>query len=121
MRWAIAEISSKNTVVLEGLSADESNEYFGTISVPDEGEYNASTFAHGADDLDGGRVFMGLSDSTSLGVDPTGDTNGGSDGAGGADRDDRSDESTEISAPLGAVPLLPTLLLVAGFVRRLRR
>ncbi|WP_161569994.1 hypothetical protein [Salinigranum halophilum] len=183
---AVAETSSEDIVVLEELSADGSNEYSGTISVPDEGEYNTYIFVRGADELDGERVFLGLSDSTSLEVDPSDETNGGSGGVGGAGGADSSDESTETptvtptatptptetptatptptetptetptstetptptsddssgdsaastaeataepteepttetSAPLGAVPLLLALLLVAGLIRRLRR
>ncbi|WP_372911654.1 hypothetical protein [Salinigranum sp.] len=97
---------SEDIVVQQELSADGSDEYAGTVSVPDEGDYNVYVFARGEDELDGERVFLGLSDPTSLEVEAADDTSddggnsgnggdGGSDGSSSSDDSDSDSETTE--------------------------
>jgi hypothetical protein len=97
---------SEDVVVQEELSADGSDEYAGTVSVPDEGDYDVYVFARGEDELDGERVFLGLSNPTSLEVEAANteepaddDESGGNGGSGGDGGSDSSDDSDTTETP----------------------
>jgi hypothetical protein len=113
---AVTETGSEDIVVQEELSADGSNEYSGTISVPDDGEYNAYIFVRGEDELDGEKVFLGLSDPQSLEVAEAAtpedteepDDSGGSGGSGGAGGSDPTATPTPTETPTPTPTETPT-------------
>jgi hypothetical protein len=65
---ALAEADSEEIVLQESLSADGSLTYSGSVSVDSAGEYNAYVFVRGSDEISGERVFLGLSDPTTMSV-----------------------------------------------------
>jgi cell division septation protein DedD len=89
---------SEDVVAQEELSADGSDEYAGTVSVPDEGDYDVYVFARGEDELDGERVLLGLSDPTTLEVEAADDTSDdGGNGGSGSNGDDGGSSSSDDS------------------------
>ncbi len=106
---------SEDAVVQEELSSDGSDQYSGTISVPDEGEYKVYVFPRGEDELDGERVFLGLSDPASLEVEAAADDSddggngdrGGSDSS-GSSSDDADPTETPTATPTETPTATPT-------------
>ncbi|AUV82565.1 hypothetical protein C2R22_13720 [Salinigranum rubrum] len=99
---------SEDAVVQEELSSDGSNQYSGTISVPDEGEYNVYVFPRGEDELDGERVFLGLSDPASLEVEAASTDDTSDDGGNGGSGSGGSDDSDSTETPTATPTETPT-------------
>jgi hypothetical protein len=107
---------SEDVVAQEELSADGSDEYAGTVSVPDEGDYDVYVFARGEDELDGERVLLGLSDPTTLEVEAAnteepadgGTGGGGDDGDDGSSGDDSDSDSDTTETPTPTPTEMPT-------------
>jgi MYXO-CTERM domain-containing protein len=103
---AVAEDVSEDIVVQKSLSSSGSMEYSGSVTVPETGSYNLYIFVRGQDEIDGQRIFLGLSDPQSLEVEepsertttPTatpGGGGGGGGGVGGAGGADTTNTSTQ--------------------------
>lgn len=119
---AVAEAGSEDIVVQKSLSADGSMTYTGSVSVSDTGEYNVYIFVRGQDELNGQRVFLGLSDPQSLEVveaaeetaTPTDGGSGGAagggggGGAGGAAVDSSTATATATPTPTPTATATPT-------------